>query len=111
MIYGLAFAYLLAPIVDFFDAAVRALTSKINGRLLRALSILLTWLLVLALLYLMFSILIPELADSIATLVNNFESYYKTIYGWVTRLMEDNPTISAQVLDAFGGYYNDLSTG
>lgn len=108
VIYGLVFAYLLAPIVDFFDAALRRAAPKIRSGLMRALSILLTWLLVIALFYLMFSILIPELTESVTTLVNNFENYYNTIYGWVVRLMEDNPTVSARVLEAFGGYYNDL---
>ena len=108
VIYGLAFAYLLAPIVDFFDRLLARSLKTAKHSLLRGLSILLTWIFVLALLYLMFSILIPELADSIKLLASNFEGYYRTIYAWVVKLMEDNPAISDQVLATVRDYYNEL---
>ena len=108
VIYGLAFAYLLAPIVDFFDRLLARALKTAKHSLLRGLSILLTWIFVLALLYLMFSILIPELADSIKLLASNFEGYYRTIYAWVVKLMEDNPAISDQVLATVRDYYNEL---
>ena len=51
---------------------------------MRCLSILVTWLLALGLVYLLFSILIPELVASVSLLFSNLESYYRTIYTWVT---------------------------
>ena len=108
VIYGLAFAYLLAPIVDFFDRLLKRGLKAAKPSLLRGLSILLTWLFVLALLYLMFSILIPELVDSVKLLASNFESYYRTVYDWVTALMENEPVFSEQVLAALNSYYANL---
>ncbi len=108
VIYGLAFAYLLAPIVDFFDRLLKRGLKTAKPSLLRGLSILLTWLFVLALLYLMFSILIPELVDSVKLLASNFESYYRTVYDWVTALMENEPVFSEQVLAALNSYYANL---
>ena len=108
VIYGLAFAYLLAPIVDFFDRLLKRGLKTAKPSLLRGLSILLTWLFVLALLYLMFSILIPELVDSVKLLASNFESYYRTVYDWVTALMENEPVFSKQVLAALNSYYANL---
>ena len=111
VIYGLVFAYLLAPIVDFFDRYVQKGLPKVKSSLVRGLSILVTWICVIALIYLMFSILIPELVDSTKTLADNFESYYKTVYNWVNSLVE-NQTIfsddiySDQLLSALNGYYD-----
>ena len=87
VIYGLVFAYLLAPIVDFFDRYIQKGLPKVKSSLVRGLSILVTWICVIALIYLMFSILIPELVDSTKTLADNFESYYKTVYNWVNSLV------------------------
>ena len=97
VIYGLAFAYLLAPIVDFFDRYIQKGLPKVKSSLVRGLSILVTWICVIALIYLMFSILIPELVDSTKTLADNFESYYKTVYNWVNslvRIRRSSPTTS-----------------
>ena len=63
--------------------------------------------------YLMFSILIPELVDSVKTLAANFESYYRTVYNWVTALVENetlftDDAISDQLLSALNGYYDKL---
>ena len=113
VIYGLVFAYLLAPIVDFFDRYIQKGLPKVKSSLVRGLSILVTWICVIALIYLMFSILIPELVDSMKTLADNFESYYKTVYNWVNSLVE-NQTIfsddiySDQLLSALNGYYDKL---
>ena len=98
VIYGLAFAYLLAPIVDFFDRYIQKGLPKVKSSLVRGLSILVTWICVIALIYLMFSILIPELVDSVKTLAANFETYYKTVYNWVTALMENEDLFSDEVL-------------
>ena len=96
VIYGLAFAYLLAPIVDFFDRLIEKAAPKAKSSVIRGLSILITWLCVNTMIYLMFSILIPELVDSVKTLAANFETYYKTVYNWVTALMENENLFSTR---------------
>ncbi len=108
VLYGLAMAYLLAPIVNFFDRILLDRLGMKHGGAARCLSILVTWVLAAALIYLLFSILIPELAASVALLFSNLESYYRVIYDWATQLMENNPTISSQVLETVKNYYNEL---
>ncbi len=113
VLYGLGMAYLLAPIVNFLERAILRLRDKLErkrGRAirihkgwLRAASIFLTWAVVLVLVYLLLSMLVPQLVDSITTLVNNLESYYTTIYNWVTGLLSDNPELK----DLFNRYYNE----
>lgn len=108
VLYGLAMAYLLAPIVNFFDRLLRDWLGLRRELLMRALSIFVTWLLALGVLYLLFSILIPELTASLRTLFSNIEFYYREVYGWVVRLAEDNPYISERVLKVMGEYYNEM---
>ena len=113
VIYGLVFAYLLAPIVDFFGNLIEKALPKAKSSLTRGLSILVTWIVVLALIYLMFSILIPELVESTKTLAANFENYYKTVYNWVNALVQNetlfsDDVFSDQVLSALNGYYDKL---
>ena len=113
VLYGLGMAYLLAPIVNFLERAILRLRDKLEGKRgkairihkgwLRAASIFLTWAVVLVLVYLLLSMLVPQLVDSITTLVNNLESYYTTIYDWVTGLLSDNPELT----DLFNRYYNE----
>ena len=113
VIYGLAFSYLLAPIVDFFGRYIERGFPAARASIVRGLSILLAWLCTIAMVYLMFSILVPELVESVKTLAANFESYYKTVYNWVTALVENetlfsDEVLSDQVLSALNDYYDKL---
>ena len=113
VLYGLGMAYLLAPIVNFLERAILRLRDKLERKRgkairihkgwLRAASIFLTWAVVLVLVYLLLSMLVPQLVDSITTLVNNLESYYTTIYNWATGLLSDNPELT----DLFNRYYTE----
>ncbi len=108
VLYGLAMAYLLTPIVNFFDRLLLERCALRGRKLARCLSILFTWLIVLGLLYLLFSILIPELVASVRLLFSNLETYYRVVYGWITQLMEDNPYLSERALAMVRSYYNEL---
>ena len=97
VLVGLVMAYLLAPIVNWIERLIRSGLGRIKGLegktiphaagWLRAVSILLTWAIVLLLLYLMFSVVIPQLVDSVVMLINNAETYYDKIYTWIVNLL------------------------
>jgi len=109
VIYGAVMAYLLAPAVNFFDRAIlKAAGGKGSRGLVRAGSILLTWAVVFFVFYLFFSILIPQVYQSIATLIGNMQGYYNTVYAWVTQLLEKNPEIAARVSDAINSYWDEI---
>lgn len=116
VLYGAAMAYLLAPVINFFDEAVGGLAKKpgIKGRKVslgvRAVSILLTWVLVLIMLYLIGLVLLPELYRSIVQLIGSIETYYNTILGWMHRLLEINPTLESWVMARMDTYYAGLET-
>ena len=105
VLYGMAMAYLLSSVVNWFEKVMRPGINKLRARSqkaplkrccgwLRALSILLTWSSVLLVLYLLMSVLVPQLVDSVKTLIANAETYYNTIYGWGNELLKDNPKLA-----------------
>ena len=115
ILYGMGMAYLLAPIVNFLERNIlrlrdalekkRGKSIRVHKGWLRAAGIFLTWAFMLVLLYLLFAMLVPELVDSVTTLVNNLESYYNTAYTWGSKLLSDNPELT----ELFNRYYNEVS--
>ena len=111
VLYGFAMAYLLTPVVNWFERTIfRHGGGHAPAKWLRALSILLTWLVVLALLYALMSVLLPELYKSLMQLAANGEKYYKTIAAWVQSLLEDNQEFALWVSNAINEYYQDALT-
>ena len=118
VVIGLVMAYLLAPIVNFFEGLIRKGLGKIRGLQgktiphaagwLRGVSIFLTWGIVLLLLYLAMSVVIPQLIDSVTMLISNAESYYNTIYGWIADLLEQNPKLDAWVQENMHSLFDNL---
>lgn len=117
IVYGAFMAYLLAPVVNFFE---RGLTGAPAGKFhdpkrlshaaVRAASILLTWAVICVLVYLLASVLLPELYKSIVQLISNVENYYNTISGWVEHLLESNPSVESWVAAQMDDYYEDINT-
>lgn len=75
-----------------------------------AVSVLLTWLVIGVLVYLLASVLLPELYKSVINLMGNVETYYNTINGWVRQLLDSNPELETLVSDRLKGYYTDITT-
>ena len=113
ILYGAFIAYLLAPIVNFFE---RHLFPRRPGRarkrsaaaLIRTAGILLSWLVVWFFFYLLASVLMPELYKSILQLIANVDNYYQTVSGWITHLLETYPDMSARVLEQMNLYFQDI---
>ena len=109
VLYGAFMAYLLAPVVNFFERTPSAREARKQGRRasmgLRVISILLTWAMIGVLLYLLGYVLVPELYKSIQQLVANVETYYYTVAGWITHLLDNNPTVAAWVTAQMNNLY------
>ena len=115
ILYGAFIAYLLAPVVNFFERKLfpsqleRVRTEgKLGARGPRAVSLLLTWILICVFVYLLLSILLPELYRSLLQLIGNAENYYNIINGWVMNALDKNPSAEAWAMQLLQGYYNDL---
>ena len=115
VLYGMAMAYLLAPVVNWFECRLLPGINRLRQRRqkvpvsgynpwLRALSILLTWSVVLLAVYLLMSVLVPQLVESVKTLIANAEGYYNTIYGWGNELLKDNPNLAQKLQQLLDDY-------
>ena len=112
VLYGAFMAYLLAPVVNFFErtpsaAAVRK-HSKKGSFAVRTISILLTWAAIGVLVYLLASVLLPELYKSVVQLISNVETYYNTVSGWIEHLLETNPTVENWAVTQMDTMYDKL---
>ncbi|MDE7218365.1 MAG: AI-2E family transporter [Oscillospiraceae bacterium] len=108
ILYGCAIAYLLAPIVNWFERIIFRRAGKRPVKGVRAISIVLTWVVVFALLYGLLRVLLPELYSSVLQLIDNARIYYKTIEEWVLRLLENHPDLARQAEDVLNEYYEDI---
>ena len=117
ILYGAFMAYLLAPVVDFFERGVAPAMKERVGKkktipffVTRSVSILLTWAVIGALLYLLGSVLVPELYKSVQQLISNASSYYWTVSGWIEHLLEENPSLEAWFSEQMQTVYTQLTT-
>jgi predicted PurR-regulated permease PerM len=104
VIDGAVLAYLLTPLVNGIEQGfVKPVFIKLNinhkKRQRRLLSILITMALVCAVIYGFFSIVIPQIYNSISTIIEQFPSYVNTVTYWIAKLLEDNPEIETYVMD------------
>ncbi|MBE6990469.1 MAG: AI-2E family transporter [Ruminococcaceae bacterium] len=115
VLYGFAMAYLLAPVVNWLERLLRAALKKLSGGKdvsradgwLRAAGILLAWLFVLFLIYLLLVMLIPQLVESITTLINNAENYYNKIYDWANGLLTGDTKVGKWAMELIDRYYDN----
>lgn len=110
ILIGCFIAYLLLPVVSGIDASLRLSVKRHgmkirSGGAIRAASLLITWLLVAAVGYVAISMILPQVVSSVVQLASNLEEYYNKIYGWIIRLLEDNPNLAATVQESVQGYY------
>ena len=115
VLMGAMIAYLLAPAVDFFEQRIfpkQVKKAREDGlpcaALPRAVSVLLVWVIIGILVYLLMSVLVPELYNSVVQLLGNMENYYNIIVGWVEELFHLNPQMESWVGSMMLDYYNDL---
>ena len=99
-IYGGVIAYLLVPPCNFFNRIFKKLFAKSKkikpktaANLSDIFSIAISFILAVLLIYLLLSLIIPQLVDSISVIVNNFDGYYTRIKDWVNSLFANNQVI------------------
>ena len=74
---------------------------------LRFASILLAEAVAILLVYLLMSVLIPQLVDSVTMLINNAESYYRKVYRWAQELLNSNNEIAVWLAGRITERYSD----
>ena len=114
VLYGFAIAYLLTPVMSWLENNIALLWKRCFKKelkrpsgALRLISILLTEAAVIFLLYLLMSVLIPQLVDSVTTLINNAESYYRNVYRWADSLLDSDNEIAVWIASLITDRYSD----
>ena len=116
--YGLIIAYLLTPIVNFFEKKLFIpLFAKLkwfeeekdkNRRLhIRIFSVTLTFVIALFLLYIFFASVIPELIKSIQSIVKQYPYYTRNMMNTINKGLENNPELRELLQDIVYSYSNE----
>ena len=114
VISGVVFAYLLNPLMNFCDRRLypwllrRKMDKQKAYRLSRVLSMIFALLFAVVLVYEFFSMLLPQLYESIVGIINNMSTYYSDAEKWVLGFLADNPALSAQVDKLLEQFYQFL---
>ncbi len=121
MLIGLAFAFIFNVPLKFFERKVftrKDGTSRL-GKATRPISLLLSVLLVLAIIAAILLLIIPELINSIITLIQNLPDTFINLQNWVEQLSEDHPQFKEffmstninwnEIINSFVGTIQDIS--
>lgn len=114
VISGAVFAYLLNPLMNFCDRRLypwllrRKMDKQKAYRLSRVLSMIFALLFAVVLVYEFFSMLLPQLYESIVGIINNMSTYYSDAEKWVLGFLADNPALSSQVDKLLEQFYQFL---
>lgn len=99
-IYGAIIAYILVPMCNAYDRFFIKILSHRKGKkpdktptAITSLSIFLSLLTGGLIIYILLSLIIPQLIVSINVIVNNFDSYYQNVTDWVSNLFKSNETL------------------
>lgn len=116
ILFGFIIAYILTPMMNYIEQQILVpLLNKIKkgaaerhkGRI-RFLSMLLTSLIVVFVIYGLISMLISQIVPSIQNIISNFDTYVSNLTRWVNRLFEDNHEIASFVQDLIRTYSGEF---
>lgn len=116
IIYGIVVAYLLTPVVNSLEIKLlKPAFSHGNGmnsskqKWMRVISVTLTMILLIFIIYIFFSILIPNIVTSIKSISYQFPYYVKNLTYWINKFLERNPDIEKLVIQLVDMYSEELS--
>lgn len=112
VLFGLATAYLLTPILNFVENKVLIRLcekcgiqeSRRRHLFTRGIGILVTAFLFVALIYMLISMLISQIIPSVQGIINNFDSYSSNVISWINQMLEDNPDFGEYVTKTIDKY-------
>ena len=116
LVSGIVIAFLLNPIVNFVDLRLQPLLGKKAmkqdkaAKLSRAVAIVFAFIFAVLIVYAFFSMLLPQLYESVMSIVESAPEYYQSLEKWAVNVLEDNPEIRTYVekaLNAIQTYVED----
>ncbi len=118
VVYGMVLAYLLAPICNTVEQRwFLPLTKKCSkkkperaARRARRLSVTAALLFALVIVSGLLWLVLPQIIDSLRTLVNNLPGYVKDVSAWLTTVLANFPEVQETVTGLFSDLTTNLST-
>lgn len=115
-LYGLVFAFLMNPILKFIEVRLQKLLRKreISERSVRKISrvvgLIIAFIVVVALIYLVLALIVPNLIESVRTLIDpqTIIGYYNQVRNWITRLFSDNPDLQQWATERLANIFNSV---
>ena len=113
LVSGIVIAFLLNPIVNFVDLRLRPILKKRGmkegkaDKLSRAVALVFSFIFAAFIVYAFFAMLLPQLYESVTSIVNSAPEYYQSLEKWAVNVLEDNPEIRTYVeraLDTIQSY-------
>ena len=118
VVFGLAIAYLMSPVLNYIEKKILLPLckkigineSKRRSSVVRGISIFLTAFLFIAVIYMLFYMIISQLVPSVENIISNFGTYRTNFMNWVDQLLEDNPDLGDDILRVINQYSAQLNT-
>lgn len=112
IIYGAAIAYLINPILCFFESKMvypfmkdrKLQVTKTKKKIIRYSGVFVAEALMILIVYALISMVLPEIIKSIVSIINNFPRYVDSVTNWIEHVLENNPDINALVIDMIDRY-------
>ena len=112
VIYGVVLAYILIPVVNFFEnkviyplAAKKNIEFKKKGKtVIRWSCAVLTLILFLILIYTLIMMIIPQLIRSIMNIIYSFPYYVRVVEGWIDSVIKKGWNLSPDMLEIMDHY-------
>ena len=111
---GLVLAYLLNPMMKFFDKLLQPLLIKWKmkpataKKTSKAVSLILSLIVFGMLVYGFLAMLLPQLYLSISGIVSDFSKYYTVTEQWVSSFLADNPTVQKYAIEFINSGFSML---
>lgn len=112
IIVGFIIAYLLTPVLNYVEQRIliplaercKIKESRKRKSIIRAIGITLTSCFILAIIYVIFSMLISQIVPSLKNIASNFDTYIGNLSNWLSGLLEDNPELGENVNEIIKTY-------
>lgn len=113
IIYAFAFAYIINPLMVFFEELIKTVFKGKETILKskRGISVFLAYLSLVFIIVFLFSIVIPQLIGSVSNLLSNAQSYANSFETWLSSTLKsfsDNGIINESQINSVSLYINDM---
>lgn len=116
VIYGAVLAYLLAPIINFWERKLFGFYQRKKQRepstcikkIVRFVGVFLVLFLVIVLLFGLLYLIVPQVVDSISILIRGLPGYLTEVQNWALALLKDNPDLEEIISSALKNVSEDL---